>query len=82
MPRGLGITGNCVIATLTCGLILTANFASGLPTTHSPFFAEENYTLPMNTCDPVKKVSENMHPASGSVTFAAPDGRTLTVTIS
>jgi len=82
MRRRPGIAGIGAIATLTCGWIVTANIASGLPSTHSPFFPEEDYTLPMNTCDPVQRVSENMHPASGSVTFTAPDGPTLTLTMS
>ncbi len=70
------------IATLTCGWIVTANIASGLPSTHSPFFPGEDYTLPMNICDPVQRVSANMHPASGSVTFTATNGPTLTLTMS
>ncbi len=82
MRRRPGFAGIGAIATLTCGWIVTANIASGLPSTHSPFFPEESYTLPMNTCDPVQRVSENMHPASGSVTFTAPDGATLTLTMS
>ena len=82
MRRRPGIAGIGAIATLTCGWIVTANIASGLPSTHSPFFPEEDYTLPLNTCDPVQRVSENMHPASGSVTFAATDGATLTLTMS
>jgi len=82
MRRRPGIAGIGAIATLTCGWIVTANIASGLPSTHSPFFLEEGYTLPMNTCDPVQRVSENMHPASGSVTFTATNGPTLTLTMS
>jgi hypothetical protein len=82
MRRRPGIAGIGAIATLTCGWIVTANIASGLPSTHSPFFPEEDYTLPLNTCDPVQRVSENMHPASGSVTFAATDGAKLTLTMS
>ena len=82
MRRRPGIAGIGAIVTLTCGWIVAANFASGLPSTHSPFFPEENYTLPMNTCDPVQRVLENMHPASGSVTFTATDGPALTLTMS
>ena len=82
MRRRPGIAGIGAIATLTCGWIVTANIASGLPSTHSPFFPEADYTLPLNTCDPVQRVSENMHPASGSVTFAATDGAALTLTMS
>ena len=82
MRRRPGIAGIGAIATLICGWIVTANIASGLPSTHSPFFPEEDYTLPMNTCVPVQRVSANLHPASGSVTFAATDGATLTLTMS
>jgi hypothetical protein len=82
MRRRPSFAGIGAITTLTCGWIVTANIASGLPSTHSPFFPEEDYTLPLNTCDPVQRVSENMHPASGSVTFAATDGATLTLTMS
>ena len=82
MRRRPGIAGIGAIATLTCGWIVAANIASGLPSTHSPFFPEEDYTLPMNTCDLVERVSENMHPASGSVTFTATNGPTLTLTMS
>ena len=82
MRRRPGFAGIGAIATLTCGCIVTANIASGLPSTHSPFFPGEGYTLPMNTCDPVQRVSENLHPASGSVTFTATNGPTLTLTMS
>lgn len=70
------------MATLACGGIVIANIASGLPSTHSPFFPEEDYTLPLNTCDAVNAVAENMHPASGSVSFTAADGATLTLAMS
>ena len=82
MRRRPGIAGIGLITILTCGWIIIATTANGLPSTHSPFFPDENYTLRMNSCDPVQRVSENMHPASGSVTFTAPDGPTLTLTMS
>ena len=82
MRRRPGIAGIGAISTLTCGWIVIANIASGLPSTHSPFFPEEDYTLPINTCDSAKRVSENMHPASGSVTFTAEHGSALTLTMS
>jgi len=82
MRKRIGITESAAIAALICGCVVTANIASGLPGTHSPFFPQEDYTLPMNTCDPTERVSESMHPASGSVTFTARDGATLTLTMS
>ena len=82
MRRRLGIGAFRAIATISIGWIVTANVASGLPSTHSPFFPEEDYTLPLNTCAPVQRVSENIHPASGSVMFTATNGPTLTLTMS
>jgi len=82
MRRQPGIAGIGAIAILTCGWIVTASIASGMPNTHSPFFPEEDYTRAMKTCDPVQRVSESMHPAAGSVTFTATNGTTLTLTMS
>ncbi len=82
MRRRPGIAGISVIMILTCGWIMISNIAIGLPSTHSPFFPDENYPLRMKSCEPVQRVSENMHPASGSVTFTAADGASLILTMS
>ena len=70
-----------VVGALTCGALLGGNAINGLPSTHSPFFPEEDYVLPLNRCEPVMRELENMHPAKGSVSFTAPDGRTLKLTM-
>ena len=81
MHRRRGNSEISIIATLICGLTVAADLASGLPINHGPFIDAEDYTLPLNICDPAQSVSNNMHPASGSVTFAAPDGATLTLSM-
>ena len=82
MTRQHGIARAGVVGTLTCGLLFGGDVVNGLPSSHSPFFPEENYTLRLNICDPVARELENMHPALGSVTFTAPGGQTLILTMS
>jgi len=67
---------------LVIGLLFGGNTVTGLPRSHSPFFPEENYILPLNICNHVARTLENVHPALGSVTFTAPDGQTLILTMS
>ena len=82
MNRRSGIGRVVGITVLSCGLLTGGVVVNGLPSSHSPFFPEEEYILPLNICEPVSRELENMHPASGSVTFIAPDGRTLVLTMS
>jgi len=71
-----------VVAILTSGLVFAGDVANGFHSSHSPFFPEENYVLPLTICEPVTRELENLHPALGSVTFTAPDGQTLVLTMS
>jgi hypothetical protein len=70
------------MGSLVTGLFFGGNTVTGLPRSHSPFFLEENYILPLNICNHVARTLENVHPALGSVTFTAPDGLTLILTMS
>jgi hypothetical protein len=71
-----------VVGALTCGALLGGNAINGLPSMHhSPFFPEEDYRLQLSRCEPATRELENMHPAKGSVSFNAPDGRTLKLTM-
>jgi hypothetical protein len=56
---------------------LGSNTSFGLPESHSPFFPGQDHTSPMKICKPLERKLENLHPALGSVTFSAPDGRRL-----
>ena len=66
MTRQHGINTMGVVGTLTCGLLFGGDVVNGLPSSHSSFFPEENYTVRLNICGPVA-------PALGSVTFTASD---------
>ena len=51
--------------------------ANALPRQHSPFFPEEDYVLPLTSCEPGAVTIENQFPAVASVMFRAADGRSL-----
>lgn len=82
MTRPTFIARAGVIGTLVIGLLFGGDTVTGLPRSHSPFFPEENYIQPLNICNPVARTLENVHPALGSVSFTAPDGQTLILTMS
>lgn len=66
---------------LLCGLFFGAKDAQGFPESHGPFSAGQFNTVPMDMCKPVERNLVNVHPALGSVTFSATDGRTLKLNI-
>ncbi len=59
--------------------LIGSNLVHALPESHSPFFQDQYNTLALNICKPVERNLESVHPARGSVTFVAPDGRRLSL---
>lgn len=76
---------NIAIAGISCfllwGLFFGTKDAQGFPESHGPFTVVQDNTVPLNICKPVQRNLVNVHPALGSVTFSAPDGRTLKLNI-